>query len=477
MLFFIKKKLFLKTAVVTAMAAAFIIFSSGPVAFASTPKLTTVYYVYLNNTYIGIVSDKNVVNHLIAEKAEDLKKLYKDVDLKLGPDVQYVSEQVFHSTANDQEVINNINNAIELQADSAAIVIDGKPVVYLDNRNSADEVIKKLKLKNVSEAELTELDARKSSSTTSLPALKENETRLLDVRLSKDVSILEKKVTPDKVMSIGEAVTLLEKGTVEEKNYLVQDGDVLGSIANSHGLKLTDLLVLNPSLNGNSVLKPGQEIKITALKPLVEVIIEKELNLNEVIPYQNEVMDDATLPKGETKEKQAGVNGSRSALYHVVEQNGVTVKKDLKSQQVLKQPINHIVVKGTKVIPSRGEGSFAWPTVGGYVSSPIGFRWGKMHKGIDIARPSNKKIMAADNGVVVSAGWGGNAYGNKIVINHQNGFETIYQHLASISVHAGQTVSKGSAIGIMGATGDATGVHLHFEVYKNGALQNPLSYY
>jgi murein DD-endopeptidase MepM/ murein hydrolase activator NlpD len=77
--------------------------------------------------------------------------------------------------------------------------------------------------------------------------------------------------------------------------------------------------------------------------------------------------------------------------------------------------------------------------------------------------------------VVVSAGWGG-GYGNKIVIDHQNGYRTLYGHMSSLKVSVGQTVSKGSAIGVMGATGDATGVHLHFEVYKNGSLVNPLSY-
>lgn len=472
-----KKKLLLKTAVITAMAASVITFSNGPVALAtSTSKLTTVYYVYLNDTYIGTVSDKNVVEELVAEKEASLKKSYKDVDLNLGSGVQYISEQVFHSTVNNQEAIKNIENATQLQAESAAIVIDGKPVVYLDNKNSAMEVLQKFKLLNVTEEQLNELEARKSSLSTSIPPLKENDTRLLDVRLSKEVSIEEEKITPDKVMSIEKAVTFLQKGTLEEKKYTIQDGDVFGSIANSHGLKLTDLLALNPGLDENSLLKQGQKLKITAFKPFIDVIIERESNQKEAIPFQNEVINDVTLPKGETKVKQAGINGLRAVTYHTVEQNGVTVKKEVKDQQILNQPVKHIVIKGTKVIPSRGEGSFAWPTVGGYVSSPIGFRWGKMHKGIDIARPSNLTIKAADNGVVVSAGWGGNAYGNKIVIDHQNGFETIYQHLSSISVNKGQTVSKGSAIGIMGATGDATGVHLHFELYKNGALQNPLSY-
>ncbi len=121
-------------------------------------------------------------------------------------------------------------------------------------------------------------------------------------------------------------------------------------------------------------------------------------------------------------------------------------------------------------------GSFAWPTNGGYISSKMGQRWGSLHKGIDIARPSDRTIKAADNGVVVSAGWDDGGYGNKVVIDHQNGFRTVYAHMDSISVSAGQKVEKGSQLGIMGSTGFATGVHLHFEVYKDGSLQNPLSY-
>jgi murein DD-endopeptidase MepM/ murein hydrolase activator NlpD len=106
----------------------------------------------------------------------------------------------------------------------------------------------------------------------------------------------------------------------------------------------------------------------------------------------------------------------------------------------------------------------------------MGYRWSRLHKGIDIARPSNRTIKAADNGIVVSAGWDSGGYGNKIIIDHQNGYRTVYAHLASISVSVGQTVQEGSKIGVMGSTGDSTGVHLHFEVYKNGRLENPLSH-
>ncbi|TWD99633.1 murein DD-endopeptidase MepM/ murein hydrolase activator NlpD [Neobacillus bataviensis] len=469
------KFLLLKTTVITAMAASVIAFSNGPIAFALSSNSTKIYHVYLNGTYLGNVTDKNVVNKLIAEKVDTARKSFTNVDLKIEPQVQYIPEQVINSTANNQETVNHFNNIFQLEAESSAIMIDGTPVVYLDNKDSAEEVIRKLKLQYVSEPQLDELEARSKQKDEVLPPLQENETRLLDVRLSKDVSIEEKNITPEKIMTADDAVTFLQKGTLEEKKYAVASGDALETIAHKHGLKVGDLIALNPGLTAGSFLKVGQELNVTELKPFIEVIVDKEVSQKEVIPFSNQVIEDSSLPKGETKEKQPGQNGSHLATYQISEQNGAAVKKEQSNEQNVVQPVNHIVIKGTKVIPSRGEGSFAWPTVGGYVSSKQGMRWGKMHKGIDIARPSNKTIKAADNGVVVFAGWS-NGYGNKIIIDHHNGFRTLYGHMSSLNVKAGQTVSKGTAIGIMGATGDATGVHLHFEVYKNGSLVNPLSY-
>ncbi|MGX6445948.1 peptidoglycan DD-metalloendopeptidase family protein [Neobacillus sp. K501] len=464
----------LKMAVISALAASVFTFSS-PASAADTAEFTTVYHVYLNGTFIGTVSNKDVVEKMMNEKVETLKESFKDKDLNIGVQVDYIREQVFRSTANNQETVRNLENAIQLQVEASAISIDGTPIVYLDSKETADEVIKKLKLQFVSEEQLIQLEARKTAETTELTPLKENETRLLDVRLSKEVSVLTEKVSPEKIMSADDALNLLLKGTLEEKKYVVQEGDVLGTIANGHGLTLADFLALNPGLTEETVVNIGDEVNVTALKPYIEVIVDKEVNQKESVAFVNEVVEDASMPKGETSVKQEGQNGERLVNYLISEQNGITLKKDVTSEQVIKQPVNHIVVKGTKVIPSRGTGNLAWPTVGGYISSQQGQRWGKQHKGIDIARPSNRTIKAADNGKVVSAGYDG-GYGNKIVIDHQNGLRTVYAHLASIDVSVGQTVSQGSAIGVMGSTGNSTGVHLHFEVYKNGALQNPLNY-
>src|SRR5690625_560836 len=108
------------------------------------------------------------------------------------------------------------------------------------------------------------------------------------------------------------------------------------------------------------------------------------------------------------------------------------------------------------------------------ISSTYGPRWGSFHRGIDFARPSNRDILASAGGVVESAGYLG-SYGNRIVINHNNGYKTLYAHLSSINVTVGQTVSQGEKVGVMGSTGRTTGVNLHFEVVKNGSTINPMN--
>ncbi|BCX15079.1 MAG: hypothetical protein KatS3mg088_762 [Patescibacteria group bacterium] len=116
-------------------------------------------------------------------------------------------------------------------------------------------------------------------------------------------------------------------------------------------------------------------------------------------------------------------------------------------------------------------GNFVWPAAGTITQR---FSW--YHKGIDIANKSAPDVLAADAGKVIVAGWPDNyGYGNRVVIDHGNGYKTLYAHLSAIYVKVGQTVSRGSAIGKMGSTGRSTGTHLHFEVIKSGTYLNPFS--
>ncbi|MGG0717551.1 M23 family metallopeptidase [Robertmurraya massiliosenegalensis] len=439
----------------------------------------TVYYVYIDDQFIGTVSDKEVVDNVVDSKVEKTKNdLNSQLDLAVGPNLTYIPEQVFEVVSNteDGKVAEKLEELLSIEAVAAEILIDEKVPVYVKDEKAANEVIEALKLKYVTEDELKQIEAQQAlDNKESLPPLKEGETRILDVLFSKEVSLSEGQTSPKQILTVEDAVDYITKGTLEEKKYKVQEGDVLGQIANNHDMTLEQLLTLNPSLKEDSLLKIGQELNVTFLQPLVEVVVEKEVFQKESIPYKNEVEEDSSMYKGDTKVKQEGEEGSKEVTYKVSEQNGVEIEKEVLEETILQEPTSQIVIKGTKVIPSRGDGSFAWPAVGGYISSKQGQRWGKLHKGIDIARPSDRTIKASDNGIVKSAGWSG-GYGNKVVINHQNGYETVYAHLSSIDVEVGQTVSKGMKIGVMGSTGNSTGVHLHFEIYKNGNLENPLNY-
>ena len=117
-----------------------------------------------------------------------------------------------------------------------------------------------------------------------------------------------------------------------------------------------------------------------------------------------------------------------------------------------------------------GGGSFVWPTdnhtVGGYPYSAI-------HRGVDLRAGLGDPIYAVDGGVVVYAGWNDYGYGNLVVIDHGNGWQSVYGHLSQWNVTCGESVFQGNLIGLAGSTGRSSGPHLHFELRYNGAHVNP----
>ena len=115
-----------------------------------------------------------------------------------------------------------------------------------------------------------------------------------------------------------------------------------------------------------------------------------------------------------------------------------------------------------------------WP-VSGPITSPFGWRWGRMHQGVDIGVPSGTPIHAAAAGTVIYCGWE-EGYGNFVVIDHGGNLATAYGHQSSIAVACGQQVAQGQVIGYSGCTGHCFGPHLHFEVRVNGEPVDPLGY-
>jgi murein DD-endopeptidase MepM/ murein hydrolase activator NlpD len=168
--------------------------------------------------------------------------------------------------------------------------------------------------------------------------------------------------------------------------------------------------------------------------------------------------------RAERRETLASVQQEKAEYLHEVEALAA-VSASLASRIQTSQA-------GSVVVPSSS--GLIWP-VSGPVTSGFGWRWGRMHEGIDIAVPTGTPVSAAASGRVIYAGWMG-GYGNLVVIDHGGGLATAYGHNSSVVVGNGGSVSQGQTVAFAGSTGHSTGPHVHFEVRVNGAAVDPLGY-
>lgn len=287
---------------------------------------------------------------------------------------------------------------------------------------------------------------------------------------------------PSEFKNVDQALELLIRGDVAETKYLVQPNDSLWLIARKNNMLTDEVIAANDGFTEDTVIQPGQEIKLVKVQPYLTVLSKGTKVVNEVIPFDVVTKLDSKLGYGKSVVQQAGKDGEKVVTYDYVEKNGSTVEKEVVKEDIVSQPVKQIVAKGPNPAPvyvgtSRGSGSVSglnWP-ISGPITSYYGYRWGGFHSGIDIDGVTGQPYAAAASGKVVSAGWNGN-YGYCIIIDHGNGVATRYAHSSKLKVSAGQSVDKGQTIGLVGSTGRSTGSHLHFEVIINGSTVNPLTY-
>ncbi|WP_216830174.1 peptidoglycan DD-metalloendopeptidase family protein [Alkalihalobacterium elongatum] len=462
---------------VVSVATCSAVLLTGPTILANETNhspLDTIFHVYVDGERIGSIDDVQDYEKLAENKIKEYSKQYKSLNLVIGQNVELFPERVFQARTRAEQTLEKLDELLTVKAEAVAIKFDEEVKLFVEEEETAKQVINEFKLQYISEDDWKSFEERKEKEDT-IEEPNIGETIIKNVTLSKEPDFEFELAEPSELLSVDEAIKMLKLGTLTEEKYTVSPGDVLGSIASDHQLSTKELLSLNSDITEDTLLQIGQKVNVTAYKPIVTVLVEKLSLIEEEITFQTETREDSSMWKGDSKVVQEGKPGKRIVSYEITEQNGQTIKRQVVDEEVVEEAVNKVVVRGTKQSTSRGTGSLGWPAVGGYISSYQGNRWGRFHKGIDIARPSNYNILSADNGTVISAGWQG-GYGNTIRINHNNGIETLYAHLESIDVRVGQTVAKGQKIGIMGTTGNSTGIHLHFEVYQNGKLQNPMDY-
>lgn len=205
----------------------------------------------------------------------------------------------------------------------------------------------------------------------------------------------------------------------------------------------------------------------------VEAVIKESVYSCE--PYGELLVEDDELYSDERVVVTEGISGEKYTEYTTVKINGAQIAHYESGETVIMKPVNSVVHVGTKQREKgTATGSFANP-VSGSISSYMGARWGRTHKGIDVCAPAGTPIYAADGGTVVYSGWM-TGYGNLIQLDHGNGYVTYYAHCNALYVPVGAKVAKGDLIAAVGSTGNSTGNHLHFEVRYNGTVCNPLDY-
>ncbi len=250
-----------------------------------------------------------------------------------------------------------------------------------------------------------------------------------------------------------------ERPRGEISTYTVENGDTIYGIAAKFGLDPETIVWSNPDLEkAPDLLDIGQELTILPVNGVYHQVGEGDT----VESLASTLKTDPTAIINDPLNKLDPDNPVLVPGQWVIVPGG-------------SKPFTpRAVVAYTGDIPesaSTGTGAFAWPTSGTIYQGF--FSW---HPAIDIAAYIGAPVIAADSGYVIVSGWTDIGYGLYVVVDHGNGYQTLYAHLNAIYVNTGDNVAKGQQIGEMGDTGNTTGPHLHFEVRQNTVQRNPVGF-
>jgi murein DD-endopeptidase MepM/ murein hydrolase activator NlpD len=266
--------------------------------------------------------------------------------------------------------------------------------------------------------------------------------------------------------------------------YVVKPGDTLFGIAAKFGLKPETILWANQFVLGDNPhsLRPGQELNIlpvdgayhrwSAGDGLNGVARFFGVTPEAIVQFPGNHLDPVALGDWSNPNIEPGawliIPGGRREFVSwsapVIPLDNPAVAK------VLGPGACETVAVGVA-----GSGAFIWPADNHYLSG-YDYEPEANHPGIDIDGFEGSPVYATDSGIVVYAGWNNWGYGNTVVINHGNGWQTLYAHLSAYYVSCGQSIFQGNTLGAIGSTGNATGSHLHFEMMYNGVKVNPHNY-
>lgn len=263
----------------------------------------------------------------------------------------------------------------------------------------------------------------------------------------------------DYLPRVAAPLTNIPKRTRREiLTYVVQPGDTVSGIAEKFELKPETIMWANAQLeNDPDLLTIGEQLAILPVNGVYHTVVAGETF--ESIAKKYKVDSDAILDN-EWNQPKPG--------------DALTVGSKLVVPGGKKPIVQKTVRAYSGAIPesaARGTGNFGWP-----VSGVVTQKFWTFHQGVDIGAPTGTPVSAADSGFVVFAGWDTTGFGKMILIDHGNGYSTLYGHLDRFAVQVGDSVKKGQLIGRVGSTGRSTGPHVDFRIRQNGVWRNPFGF-
>lgn len=465
------------------------------------------YRVYLKGESIGLIkSDKELYSYINKMQKELMNKykvdnVYIPNDINVEKDVTYESNLTtvsnIYNIINEKEpftikgyrVLIDKTNATEYGHGDESVNVEQKQdtekktYINILDKEIFNTSAKKVVLSFVSEEDFNDY---------------ENEIKktIIDTGESIENLYIDAKITfTDAYLPVNEKIYTTEDELTEYllfgKNhnmstYEVKDGDTLANVAEANKMNVNEVLIANSSLGtSNALLYPGQKLTVGVLDPVFQTVKEIHKVEDQVVQYKTETKYDNSQLIGYQKTEVEGSNGINRVTQKIKEVNGEIVTALISNQQEIKPVVNEVIVKGGKQPTIISAGNWGWPTNIPYIiSSHYGWRWGRLHSGVDISGTGyGSPIYAAKPGVVTEIK-SHYSLGNYVEIYHENGYYTRYLHMVSLSpyVKVGDRVKMGQTIGDMGCSGTCYGTHLHFEIwqgkpYGGGQSLNPMLFY
>ena len=468
--------------------------------YKSSPEPNNYYEVYLNDKSLGTIKSEKELEDYIDENGAyyknkfDVDKVYSPKGLQVrklttySGNVSSVSEIYKKISKEEPLTIKGYEFIIKKQTDEknaeAEDTVTTQSIYVLDKNVFKDAVTTLIKTFVGADAYQAYIDDNQVK----IETTGEN---IEDVYVSEDITVRETNIPVNETIytDATELANYLLYGKDQTATeYTVQAGDTIENVAFNNKISPEELLLSNTALTSTTnLLYPGQKLKIVETNPQISVVEESYVVEDIESQYTTEERYDDNTVIGQDKVIQEGENGLERVSQKVRKVNGIINYVDPQGKTVLKEPVSRIIVKGNKYIPDVGSTtSWGWPTDSGWTLSS-GYVWrtnpvtGKreLHGGLDISGTGyGSKIYATNNGRVKEASYH-YSYGNHVIIDHNNGYLTLYAHMSRINVKVGQVVARGDVIGYVGMTGTATGPHVHYEIWKgcDYCRINPMSMY